>query len=290
MPQRWRTPWRPRRWRRRAACGWASSAGSLGSGEKPRWLHRGTGRSFELPKADVFELCVTPKDGKGNCWSKIWNQSGMWILRRNLGSVNLQKCGWCEGSIQKMVGSNWYLSYGKNGLGEGCKDLGDEVETWATAWDFTQTAFVADPSLPHNSAQFFGFLRNAIVHSPEICFKAIKIYCRKLKPRLPCCILSRWISRFPWGEGLVAAHGNNALALGLCEALAISGLVGEALFYVDGWDGLQRCGVRAGVRTWMWMEMAYHQQLRYSRYSQQHWIYDWLVIWHSSTLCSITSL
>ena len=98
----------------------------------------------------------------------------------DLGSVNLQKCGWCEGSIQKMVGSNWYLSYGKNGLGENCKDLGDEVETWATAWDFTQTAFVADPSLPHNSAQFFGFLRNAIVHSPEICFKAIKIYCRKL--------------------------------------------------------------------------------------------------------------
>ena len=32
---------------------------------------------------------------------------------------------------------------------------------------------------------------------------------------------------------MVAAHGNNALALGLCEALAISGLVGEALFYVD---------------------------------------------------------
>eukprot|EP00435_Cladocopium_sp_Y103_P057745 s329_g20.t1 len=30
-----------------------------------------------------------------------------------------------------------------------------------------------------------------------------------------------------FGEGLVAAHGSNALALGLCEALAISGLVGE---------------------------------------------------------------
>lgn len=48
----------------------------------------------------------------------------------------------------------------------------------------------------------------------------------------------------------MAAHGNNALALGLCEALAISGLVGEAwLRGCSGWDGLQRCGVRAGVRT-----------------------------------------
>ena len=213
----------------------------------------------------------------------------------HLGSVNLQKCGWCEGSIQKMVGSNWYLSYGKNGLGENCKDLGDEVETWATAWDFTQTAFVADPSLPHNSAQFFGFLRNAIVHSPEDLFQGNQNLLSETETNVAMLhtfqvdfqISLRWgFGGCPWQQcsspGALRSFGDFGAGRG-----------GAFLCGCSGWDGLQRCGVRAGVRTWMWMEMAYHQQLRYSRYSrysQQHWIYDWLVIWHSSTLCSITSL
>ena len=68
------------------------------------------GREPREPRGGAIGTKVWPTKSwwccQWSCWIKIWKPANMWIQTRKVGSVNLQKCGWCEGSTQKMIGAH----------------------------------------------------------------------------------------------------------------------------------------------------------------------------------------